>query len=169
MIACIILIGFGVKTEQPIDISQEVKIYQDTGSSTAFWAIFLACACPISFGVAGLVVRNLNTKLGIDPEEFSNDYFLIMGVFTIIACILAYTLDDYTFDLMEFLQVFLAGVMAGLGMIFLSMATTIGYAGVVYSLINVQVIIQTVLGAIFLGQIPNTLEIIAGCLGIIGS
>jgi drug/metabolite transporter (DMT)-like permease len=135
----------------------------------AFWAIFLACVCPISFASSGLMVRVVNYRLGVEPEDFTQAYYIFMSMFLTIGCILAFVFDNYEFSIGEFIQIIVAGIMAGLGGICLSRAITIGYAGIVYSLINAQVIFQTILDVLILFQIPNSYEIVAAVLGIIGS
>ena len=51
---------------------------------------------------------------------------------------------------------------------FLNKALTLGLSGPVFALANIQVVIQTILDAIFVGYIPTPLEIVSAALGVTG-
>lgn len=168
MVACIVLIGFGVKDHEK-EVAAQDPYHSIGGLSKAFWAIFLAILCPISFALNGVIVRIVSSNFGVRPSEFTSAYYVLQSGSMIMGSVFAYTFDSYTFDLGDFLQIVFSGIIAGLGSTVLSRAVTIGYAGVVYSLINGQVIFLTILNAVFYFQVPTSIEMVAAALGIVGS
>lgn len=168
MIGCITVLSFGVKKHEEGYVDMDTA-YQRTGASSAFWSVFFACLCPFAFAFGGVLIRTMNRKFHVNPTEFTQAFFIVQSVVFLIGCILAYTYDDYTFNIWDFLQIVLAGILSGIGKVLLSKAITVGYAGVVYSLVNLEVIFLIILDVVFLFQIPNWIEISAAALGIIGS
>lgn len=55
-----------------------------------------------------------------------------------------------------------------LGVIFLGKGLQYGKAGSVQAIENAKTIVQTLMGVIFLGQIPNVVQICGLCTGLIG-
>lgn len=160
MIACIVLVAFGVQDQDKAP-SSNGTLEETTLISSAFGAIILAILSTVCFSINGVVTRIMKTKFGIKPADLTQAYYVVQSIPMLLGCVLAYSLDNYTFNLKDFLQLVMAGAISGLGKTFLSRAVAIGYAGVVYSLANVEVVLLTILNALFFLQIPNMLEIIA--------
>ena len=94
--------------------------------------------------------------------------YTLDNIILIIAMIFTYKYGSHPFILNEYLEIAASGLLFWIGIIFLNKAVTMGLAGPVFALANIQVIIQTILDAIFVGSIPTTLEIVSAALGILG-
>jgi drug/metabolite transporter (DMT)-like permease len=155
------MIGFGV--------NGNTSSGSDNSMISAFLAILLSLICPFFFSFSGLIIRLTNNKFGTSASEITEIGFIIQGCICIIVIIIAYSFDNYEFYIGDFLQIVMAGFLSAIAGIMLNVAITIGYAGVVYSLVNVQVIFFTIFAAVFLGQMPSAIDVIAALIGIIGS
>lgn len=85
----------------------------------------------------------------------------------IIMVIVVFSMELASFDVMR--DNIIAGGFGFLGNLFANHATTKGYTGPASALTNVQVVLQVVIDALFLYQIPNGMQIAACLCGIFGS
>ena len=100
----------------------------------------------------------------VDPMNLTVMSYLVHGV---ILTIVVFSQEIATIDVIR--DGILGGGLGFLGNVFVNHATTKGYAGPAAALSNMQVVIQVLIDAIFLDQVPNTMQIIACVFGVFGS
>jgi drug/metabolite transporter (DMT)-like permease len=164
MIVCIAGLSLGSSNENP-------KLATDGTSSgfNAFMAILLAILAPVSFSTGGLATRYVNEKTGFSPLELSAWSYIGANIILIIGLVFTYEYGDHPFILSEYIVIVISGFIAAIGVVTMNFGLSMGLAGPVYALANIQVIIQTVLDVIFLGQIPNLIQIISAIIGVIAA
>ena len=192
MLFCIAGIGFGSSSknstseaiEEELDDTLSTVPIQNTSSSRqivyTFLSILFAILCAIGFCTGGMIVKishkgpkqksdhdyTFKTVNGTDIYIISN---AICNIFYIALTIVIYQVGSHPFYGLEYIQIASVGIIGSLGVVFMNRALILGYSGPVFALCNTQVIIQTILNVIFLGQVPSIIEIIAAIIGIIGS
>ncbi|CAI2372086.1 unnamed protein product [Moneuplotes crassus] len=166
MVGCIVCIGLGTTATK---LNTKMSIHPESSNATAYICILLACICPVFFAIGGLIMRLMKVEFQTDPNDFTQVCYLWQAPVLVAGVIFGYTAGGFDFVLAEFMQMIAAGMLVSIGGAFFNIAISCGNAGVAYSLINVQVIIFSVLAAVFLQQIPSNIEMLAGTLGIIGS
>jgi uncharacterized membrane protein len=135
----------------------------------ALIALFLGILSPLTFAAGGLTVRVASEWYEYNTLDLTLTSYFVNGTILMIAMFFQYEYGSYSFIFTEHLITALSGLIGSFAVLFLNEAIIIGYVGPVFALTNIQVIIQTILDAIFLQQIPNTIEIFSALLGIIGS
>ncbi|CAI2371700.1 unnamed protein product [Moneuplotes crassus] len=171
MVGCIVCIGLGTTSHKSDKNLHNTKmfIHPESSNTTAYICIFLACICPVFFAIGGLIMRLMKVEFQTDPAEFTQVCYIWQAPVLVAVVIFGYTAGGFEFILVDFVQMVVAGMLVNVGGACFNIAVSCGNAGVAYSLINVQVIIFSVLAAVFLQQIPSNIEMLAGTLGIIGS
>jgi len=165
MILCII--GLGIGSTKNYDIV-ESESQSSNPVLYALLSVLFGIISPVLFAFGGLTVRYFNVNHKMDPFALTLSMYTLDNIILIIAMIFTYKYGSHPFILNEYLEIVASGLLACIGVIFLNKAVTIGLAGPVFALANVQVIIQTILDAIFVGSIPTVLEIVSAVLGIAG-
>jgi len=134
----------------------------------ALLSIAIAAICPLLSTGGGLTVRYFSWNHNFDPFDMTITMYFLNNLTLIFPLILTYMYGSHPFILNEYLEIVFSGAVASWGVAFMNQAVTLGLAGPVYAISNIQVIIQTVLDAIINGAVPTTIEIIAAILGISG-
>lgn len=147
---------------------ESIQTGSDSPIIYGFIAIALGILCPVIFSIGGLTVRIVQEKTGYSATDLTLACYIGNNVILIVATILRYEYGTHPFDLQEYIEMLMAGVLAGVGVLALNSALTFGPAGPVFALANTQVIIAAMLDAVILGQVPTVIEIISAVLGIFG-
>ena len=141
-------------------------------------AIVFGILCPISFCMASLVVltasRGPKLKPGakfnkIDSTDLTVWNYVTTNIIFVLCSIIQFQVGSHPFDPAEYFQISAGGFICALGVVVLNYALVIGYVGPVFAISTVQVIFQAVLDIIFLGQLPNIVQIIGSLFGIAGA
>ena len=192
MLVCIIGLGFSSSSkydtsqsleEQFIDTLSNIPNEDSSSSSqvtSSILAIVFAILCPIGFCTGGVIVRIAHNGPKLGPDENysfktvnSTDISILANVFInfvfIILTIITYQTGSHAFYSLEYFQIASVGIIGSIGVVCMNRALIIGLSGPVFALCNTQVIIQTILNAIFIGQVPTVVEIVSAVIGIIGS
>mmetsp|Transcript_25254 Transcript_25254/g.28004 ORF Transcript_25254/g.28004 Transcript_25254/m.28004 type:complete len:233 (+) Transcript_25254:369-1067(+) len=134
----------------------------------ALIAIILATMCPILSTGGGLTVRYFNWYHDFNPLDMTISMYFLNNLTLMLPLILTYTYGTHPFILYQYLEIVLSGFIAAIGIMFMNKAVTLGLAGPVFAISNIQVILQTSLDATINGVIPSLIEIIAASLGVLG-
>lgn len=166
MLVCVVGLSLGSTYK-----NQKIEVVQEGISPIvySFLGILLGIICPISFSANGLIVRYITSKSGYPPGDITIASNFLLSSILMVWLVLIYVYEYYEFVLEELLIIGLSGLIGSGGVLWLNYAVSIGYAGPVYALANTQVILMTILDAVFLGQTPNIIEIVAASFGIFGS
>ena len=162
------VVGLGLGSTKNYDIVEKEK-ESSNSVQYALLAVLFGIIAPILFAFGGLTVRYFNDNYRLDPFDLTLSMYTLDNIILIIAMIFTYKYGSHPFIFSEYLEIAASGFLACFGIIFLNKAVTLGLAGPVFALANVQVIIQTILDAIFFGSIPTALEIVSALLGIAGN
>lgn len=165
MLLCIVGLGLGSTKNSEISNTS-------SSDNPTFWALLavgIGIICPITFAAGGITVRTYAQRHKFNSNDMSITSYFVSSILLSIAMIFQYGIGTHPFILKEFLIIVFSGVVISVGRFCLNKAITIGYAGPVFALANIQTIIQSFLDAILLGQVPTTIEILSAILGIIGS
>ena len=162
---CIVGLSLGSsKNEEITDPETQV-----TSSMTfGLIAVVFGVISPLSFAFGGLTVRYFSENYNFDPFDMTITAYFISSTILIIAMLFTFEYGSHPFIVHEYFEIVASGVMAALGVVLLNLAITSGLAGPVFALANIQVIIQTALDAVIIGDVPTVIEIISALLGILG-
>lgn len=162
ILACVLLIAFGGtsgQSDEAVKTEEQIK----SKKLNLVLSIFMAL-------VSGLVL-SLNTVsiqytiyTGFDLDQANYDGNLMIGI--IFLPIFLYHREKYTFGDVCVGTLVILCVTAGV--IFISKAIQCGVAGPVQAIENSKTVVQTILCIIFLGQIPNLMQILGLVTGAIG-
>ena len=171
MLICIVGLGLGSQKDyQEPPVSTPGTQEEATGGAIyGLFAVALGVLTPFLFACSGLVVRTFSEWYGYDPVDMTVHTYVGNNIILIIAMIFTFQYGSHAFYLPEYLTIAASGLITAIGVVFLNYALTIGFAGPVFALANIQVIIQSTLDAILLGQIPSVIEVVAAIFGILGS
>lgn len=164
MLVCIAGLSFGSTTKNQV----ELESGKEASVVSAFLAIAFGILCPVLFSSGGMTVRVLQERTGYNSTELTAATYVGNNIVLLVAMVLTYQYGSHPFIMSEYLEMIVAGIFAAFGVVSLNYAITIGYAGAVFALANTQVIIQTLLDAYLVGQIPTWIEIISAMIGILG-
>mmetsp|Transcript_18623 Transcript_18623/g.16493 ORF Transcript_18623/g.16493 Transcript_18623/m.16493 type:complete len:371 (+) Transcript_18623:56-1168(+) len=165
MLICIIGLGFGSTKNMS---SPGVESDSSNPIAMALIAVLFGILSPVLFALGGLTVRYYNTHYNFDAFDMTITMYILDNIILIIAMIFTYKYGSHPFILSEYTEIVASGFVACIGVVLLNQAITSGLAGPVFALANVQVVIQTILDAVLLGNIPTLIEIISATFGILG-
>ncbi|CAI2372023.1 unnamed protein product [Moneuplotes crassus] len=162
ILCCIIGLSLGQKSKKHETTSTEnTTLY-------SILSIMLACLCPIWFSSAGMTARYFSEKHNLDPFIITACMFAICNIGYTIITIKIYASGSHPFIFTEYVTIAASGGLIAIAFLCVNKALTLGLAGPVLSLENMQVIIMTILDMVFMGVYPNIIEVLAALLGILG-
>ena len=142
-----------------------IKVYNDIVEEISpVWSVLFAIVCTAWFCTRTMLMKVYYKSYGFDPMNLTVISYIVQGIILIIVII---NLEPASLDVMR--DSLIAGAFGFLGNIFVNHATSKGYAGPAAALTNIQVILQVIIDAVFLSQIPNFMQILAWICGIFGS
>mmetsp|Transcript_26036 Transcript_26036/g.23054 ORF Transcript_26036/g.23054 Transcript_26036/m.23054 type:complete len:301 (+) Transcript_26036:263-1165(+) len=166
MLLCVVGLGLGSTK----NVSEHPQIMEESDNPLMYGllAIILGIACPFFFALGGITVRYFGKHHKFNPVDMTIMYYLIGSFMLVVGTILTYKFGSHEFILKEFLEMLIAGLIGAVGGIFLNLAVSCGLAGPVFALANIQVIIQTLLDALIIGEIPTLIETVSALFGVLG-
>ncbi|CAI2364831.1 unnamed protein product [Moneuplotes crassus] len=169
MLICIVGLSLGSTKNSEIELLDETAAeISDTPLFYALLSIALGIICPISFAGSGMVVRYASNNYGTKSLQLTLIGFLWYNIVLFPALLITYLGGYQPFIASDFLLNTFCGILGAFSIIVLNKALTLGLAGPVFALANLQIIIQSILDAIFLSQVPTWIEIVAAVFGILG-
>mmetsp|Transcript_8858 Transcript_8858/g.7835 ORF Transcript_8858/g.7835 Transcript_8858/m.7835 type:complete len:206 (+) Transcript_8858:491-1108(+) len=166
MLLCIV--GLGVGSTKKIEINEITHSEDTTTLVYSLLAILLGICCPLLFALSGLTVRYHSDHYNFKPVDMTISGYYIGNTMLAIALIFTYHYGSHPFIFSEYIQITISGLIGAMGEVFLNLAVSYGLAGPAFALANIQVIIQTILDAILVGQIPSIIEVASALFGVIG-
>ena len=164
MLMCIVGLGLGSSKNSGI------TNFDGTSSVTyALISVIFGVLCPISFAIGGLTVRYFSEKYNFDAFDMTITNYFLNNLILIIVMVFTYEYGSHPFIFQEYIEIVSAGVMAALGVVLLNIALTLGLAGPVFALTNIQVIIQSAMDAAIIGVMPTLFQIFSALFGILGA
>ena len=145
----------------------EESVNSSNYSTSPVIAVILVIISTILLSLKTIFAKYYIEKLKFDSFTYTAASYFIGGlIFTIVSIVNFWIYGESIVFIFECIA---SGFMNCAGFIFANHATTTGYAGPAAALISIQTIIHTLLSAIFLGQVPNMMQIIALIIGLTGS
>ena len=130
-------------------------------------SVVFALSTGASFTHGAVSIQYCVTQ-GFDLAQASYDAYTMLHFFTFILYWYEYLVNDFEYTLedtaLASLQMFLITV----GIISISYAISYGKAAPIQAIENSKVVVQTLLGIIFLDRIPNWIQTIGLVIGITG-
>jgi drug/metabolite transporter (DMT)-like permease len=133
-------------------------------SESNYIAVLLALLTGLTLSVSTVIFEYV-ISTGVNLDQANHDSNIILG--TLYLPFFFVFKEHFTwYDIAEATALVMV---ATAGVIFFSRALQIGYAGPTQAIENTKTIVQSVMAAIFLGQIPSLIQIfglISGLLGV---
>ena len=111
-----------------------------------------------------MAIKEYHKRFNIDPMELTIASYFLQGILMLFV---VYSMEFAPYDVMR--DNILAGCFSLVANTLANYSTTRGYGGPASALFNIQVILQVLIDAIFLDQIPNWMQLLAVVSGIVGS
>ena len=135
----------------------------------AVLALCFGIFAPFMIAITISVSKYWTMNYGYNSKDFTIDTFLCMGLLEVGLCIKFEASDPVGYDFKQISFGIIAAIFQILGTLLMFYSATYGLAGPASAMVQSQCIIQTILAAVFLGAIPNTLDVIGMCFAITGA
>lgn len=134
-----------------------VLVYNDIVKEISpVWGVLFAILCTACFLTRTILIKLYYFKFSFNPMNLTVLSYIVQGV---VVLFIVLGQEFAPFDVMR--DNILAGGFGFLGNVLVNHATTKGYAGPAAALTNIQVVLQVVIDAVFLYQIPNWMQVLA--------
>ncbi|CDW75156.1 UNKNOWN [Stylonychia lemnae] len=158
-----VLMIFGV-----ISIAVSKSRNQDMTISPQLIIPIMLCLLQCTFLTVCAVILRQVTKRGYDSIQFSQDSFLVAGIFYLILFIYSQTVFPGSITTQKIIILTLAGAFLILGSTFQNVALKSGRGGVVMAIIQCQSLFQFVFEIFLQFRVPNIFEITSLSLSTVG-
>ena len=157
--------GEGKKEEDKTD-EELAQIYSEQTFNLVMAMIF-ATLTGLAFSLQAMTIK-FSLDVGADINQSYYDCSFVIGSCFFPFLIYDLTKDPIPYNGMDILIATIIVFLICLGVVFLGKGLQYGKAASVQAIENAKTIVQTILAVIFLGQIPNVVQICGLCTGLIG-
>lgn len=120
--------------------------------------------------VYAMIMRYVEKHLKLDPTDFATSYWGLMSLIFQIIAVYNYCQPEFVFDWYLWTMGFFGSVLNLGGCAFVVAAFCSGSPiGPIGALVSSQTILVTILDSLFNWRLPNWIQIIALCLGLLGT
>jgi len=165
LIVCTVMIVF---SKRDAGVKKKLTFYdEEVMEVSSFVPVSFALITTFLYSIRTIYVKLFVRKLKFNSFDYMTYSYLISGAI-FVPFVYLDTIEIGFIPEVVYLGM-LSGVLNGLGAFFLFYATSNGVTGPAYALKNIEPIVQAVFGSLVYGQYLNQNQIIAICLGILGS
>lgn len=167
MTVSVVFIGTGGGNVNPDEQNEHIHD-PEKQDSQSFYAIMYAVLVGFSMAANSLAMRFFMNKVELTAAQMSNDSaflaaFLLLGLF--IKEVRAH--NPYVF--LDMFMASMASILSTMAAGALGKAIETGLGGPVQAITNLMSLVQMILVIIFMGQMPNLLQILGICIGLAGA
>ncbi|CDW80993.1 UNKNOWN [Stylonychia lemnae] len=170
MITAVVLISIGKPASQKsttLTPSEQLAL-EETQAYYLTLSIIFAIVCGIILTINGLVMRHYVKYMHISALQLNNDGGLIQMTVLMVLFILRVK-EKGMYEMGDLFESIGASLLSMCANVTLSQAFAVGLGGPVQGINNLMSLVQTILAAIFLSQIPTLLQNFGLAFGLVGA
>ncbi|CAI2373134.1 unnamed protein product [Moneuplotes crassus] len=161
MVTCALLISFSKKATQGAVVEVYGEIIPEI---SPVWGVLVGIITTLLFFCRTILIKEYHRRFKVDPMKLTMHSYIFQGI---IMVFVVFSQELASGSVMR--DNILGGGFGFLGNALANHATTKGYVGPAAALTNIQVVLQVLVNAFALRQVPNAMQIVACVCGICGS